>query len=406
MRACEVFMLHEFDHRVLGQNYDLFSFFPEGPGLPVWHERGLRIKNALIELWRKVHRQAGYQEIQSPQLLDKSLCQRSGHCDYFEEHMYFSEVDGRSFAIKPMNCPGAILLFAQKKRSHAELPLRLAELGQVHRHENSGSLHGLMRVRGFVQDDAHIFCREDQLLEEVCGVIRLIERVMRKCGMQDFRFELSLKGPGKAYLGSEEEWQLAQARLEEALQRCGYPVDKKEGEAKFYGPSLDLHLKDVHGRSWQCSSIQLDFNLPRRFQLCYYDEHGARQVPYMLHRAIYGSLERFIGILLENYGRDLPAFMHPVRYRVLSIGVDAYAREVHERLLARGVAAELDVSARPLKEKMRRVHEDMVLDMILVGPKEEAAGEVLIKRRASGEEQRRELAQLGLEEPEESVGLG
>lgn len=380
-------MHHEFDHRVLGSKYDLFSFFEEGPGFPVWHDKGLKIKNALISLWRRAHEDQGYREIQSPILLDKELWRRSGHCDYFEQNMYFSSVDKRDYAIKPMSCPGAILLFNQKKRSHAELPLRLCELGHVHRNENSGSLHGLLRVRSFVQDDAHIFCSEEQLLPELRQILRLIQFLLKECGLVKYRFELSLRGEDSAgYLGSNENWRLAEAKLEEAVRELGSAVVKRPGEAKFYGPSLDLHLEDVHGRSWQCSTVQLDFNLPGRFQLHYFDAQGERRVPFMLHRAIFGSLERFIGILLENYGRDLPFWLHPVQYRVLSVVPEAnpYAQEVAQELRRRGHSIELDLSDRPLKEKLRRAHEGMVHSVVLAGLKERDAGRIVAKELRSG----------------------
>jgi threonyl-tRNA synthetase len=376
-------MLHEFDHRVLGAKYDLFSFFEEGPGFPVWQDRGLKIKNALIEFWRKLHEERGYKEVQSPMMLDKELWKRSGHCDYFEENMYFSSIDKRDFAIKPMSCPGAILLFNQKKRSHAELPLRLCELGHVHRNENSGSLHGLMRVRAFVQDDAHIFCSENQLLPEIIDILKLIQLIMNKCELKDYHFELSLRGLGKKeYLGSDQEWEFAEKKLEEALLSLGLPVVKKPGEAKFYGPSLDLHVKDIHQRSWQCSSIQLDFNLPGRFQMHYFDEKGDRQIPFMLHRAIFGSLERFIGILLENFGKDLPFWMHPVQYKILSVSQNAndYAREVERELRKKGFAIESDLSEKNLKEKIKRSHDEMIHSLIILGDKEKLNRQLVVKK--------------------------
>jgi threonyl-tRNA synthetase len=375
-------MLNEFDHRVLGAKYDLFSFFEEGPGFPVWQDRGLKIKNALIDFWRKLHEERGYKEVQSPMMLDKELWKRSGHCEYFEENMYFSSIDKRDFAIKPMSCPGAILLFNQKKRSHAELPLRLCELGHVHRNENSGSLHGLMRVRAFVQDDAHIFCSEDQLLPEIISILKLIQLIMHKCELNDYHFELSLRGVGKKeYLGSDQEWDFAEKILEEALLSLGLPVVKKQGEAKFYGPSLDLHVKDIHKRSWQCSSIQLDFNLPGRFQMHYFDEKGDRQVPFMLHRAIFGSLERFIGILLENFGKDLPFWMHPVQYKIISVSAEAndYALEVGQELRKKGFSIESDLSEKNLKEKIKRSHDEMIHSLIIIGNKEKLNRQVVIK---------------------------
>jgi threonyl-tRNA synthetase len=390
-------MLHEFDHRVLGAKYDLFSFFVEAPGFPVWHEGGLRIKNALIDFWRELHGKHGYKEIQSPQLMDKSLWKKSGHCDYFEENMFFSSVDKCDYAIKPMSCPGAILLFNQKKRSHAELPLRLCELGHVHRNENSGSLHGLMRVRSFVQDDAHIFCSGDDLLSEIKCIIGLIHLIMQKCGLKDYHFELSLRGVDeKKYLGSDEDWEFAESKLEQALVESGLRVLKRPGEAKFYGPSLDVHIKDVHGRSWQCSSIQLDFNLPARFDVHYFDEKGQRRVPFMLHRAIFGSLERFVGILLENYGKHLPLWMHPFQYKVISVSDEAvaYGEEVLELLRKKGLRVEADLSERPLKEKLKRSYAEMVHALVIVGKNEQERQRVVVKYLEKKIQQELSLAEL------------
>jgi len=382
--------MNEFDHRVLGVKYNLFSFFDEGPGFPFWLERGLRIKNALIDYWRKVHGENDYEEIQSAILLDKELWRRSGHCDYFEENMYFSSVEKRDFAIKPMSCPGAILVFNQKRRSYAELPLRISELGHVHRNENSGSLHGLMRVRSFMQDDAHIFCRGEQLLSEVKNVMQLIFKIMNHCGLNEYHFELSLRGDGsKEYLGSDEDWALAESVLEQALVDLNQSIKKNSGEAKFYGPSLDLHIKDIHGRFWQCSTIQLDFNLPSRFQISYIDEKGEKQIPFMLHRAIYGSLERFIGILLENFGKDLPFWMHPVQYKVVSLSdeVKSYAEEVIYLLRSNGFRCESDLSDKPLKEKVKRFHEDICHALLIVGKKEMEDRVVAVKRRGEAKQE-------------------
>lgn len=376
-------MLNEFDHRALEQSYNLFSFFDEAPGMPVWHERGLRIKNKLIDLWRRSHR-LDYQEISSPMLLDKRLWEMSGHCDYFSDHMFHSLVEKRDYIIKPMSCPGAILYYQQKRRSHAELPLRVCELGLVHRNENSGSLHGLLRVRSFMQDDAHIFCAKESLSSEIRGVIKLIEKLMAACGISEFHFELSLRGGEKNYLGSNDDWEYASQVLREAVQ--DHKLIEREGEAKFYGPSLDVHIKDRHGRFWQCSSIQLDFNLPKRFDLSFINQKDEKEVPFMIHRAIFGSLERFIGILLEHYAKDLPVWLHPVPIKVLSVGESAYAREILEKLVERGVDVESDLSDHPLKEKLKRAYADLVHSVVIVGEKERKSQVVVVKKLKGGEQ--------------------
>ncbi len=383
-------MLNEFDHRVLGASYNLFSFFEEAPGMPVWHERGLKIKNKLIELWRRCHR-LDYHEISSPQLLDRRLWELSGHCDYFSDNMFYSKVEKRDYVIKPMSCPGAILYYQQKRRSHAELPLRLCELGVVHRNENSGSLHGLLRVRAFMQDDAHIFCEKESLLSEVKNIIALIEKLFKACGLESYHFELSLRGGEKKYLGSNEDWELACGVLRAAVGER--PLIEREGEAKFYGPSLDVHIKDRFGRSWQCSSIQLDFNLPERFDLSFINRAGEKEVPFMIHRALFGSFERFIAILLEHYGRELPVWLHPVPFKVLSIGENSYAQEIVENLIERGVDVESDLSDLPLKEKLKRAHGDLVHSVVIVGEKERKSQVVVLKKLKAGEQK-----EVGLKE--------
>lgn len=370
------------DHRLLGAKYDLFSFFDDyAPGLPVWHEKGLHIKNALISYWRKLHDRGDYKEIESPLMLARELWQISGHCDCFEDQMYFSSVDKRDYAIKPMNCPGAILYYKSKRRHYHELPLRICELGHVHRHELSGSLHGLMRVRSFVQDDAHIFCAKDQLLSEVVQVISLIEEIMQKCELKDYHFELSLKGANKNYLGNQEDWDFAQDILREALRDQGHHFVEKEGEAKFYGPSLDLHIRDIHARSWQCSSIQLDFNLPSRFGLCYYEE-SQKKVPFMLHRAIFGSLERFIGILLENFAMELPVWMHPLSYKLLSIGPHSsvVAKKLEEDLRSWGLSARSDVRECSLSEKLKSAFAEGAREIVIIGEQELKSSNVSLKK--------------------------
>lgn len=382
------------DHRELGLALGYFSFHEEGPGLPFFHHKGNLLKEALISFWRREHYKAGYEEISSPILLDADLWRRSGHLEYFAANMFFSSVEKRDYAIKPMSCPGAMLNYLEKKRSFRELPLRLCELGLVHRNENSGSLHGLLRVRSFVQDDAHIFCARGQVSEEIKGVLALFERILKRCGFSAYKIELSLRGPEKKYLGEDADWEMAQGYLEEALKDYGWDYEKKEGEAKFYGPSLDLHIQDRKGRYWQCSTLQFDFNLPRRFNVHYFDEHGERQVPIMLHRAVFGSLERFIGILLESYQGELPLWLAPVQVRIAALRpeLEADARALHHELWDRGIRAELELRSDHVNEKILRSRKDLVPVLVLFGEKERESGQLALRGL------RGERAQMPLED--------
>lgn len=375
-------MNHLLDHRSIGKSYALFSFFDHhAPGFPVWLHQGLKIRNALINYWRELHEREAYQEIESPLLLDQELWRQSGHMDYFQENMFFSEVEKRKYVVKPMSCPGAILVYNAHKRSHRELPLKLCELGHVHRNENSGSLHGLLRVRSFVQDDAHIFCRPDQLVNELEKIVALIGEIMKKCGFDDLRFVISVKEEGKKnYLGGNDDWKKAVAALEEALQKRGHAFSHMPGEAKFYGPSLDLYIKDRQGREWQCSTVQLDFNLPQRFNVHYYDEAGVRQVPLLIHRAIFGSLERFIGILLENYGMDLPFWMMPVQVQLINAGASLeYLQEIRMKLVQQGLRVAMPLPQEHLKVQIKESVEARIPLNIILGPKEEKARGVSLR---------------------------
>lgn len=362
------------DHREVGKRYDLFYFDENGPGFPFWLPNGLIIKQQLIQLWREVHVKRGYQEIESPIMLDKKLWEISGHADYFMDNMYQSSVDKRDFIIKPMSCPGGMLVFNSKKRSHKELPFRMSELGHVHRNENSGSLHGLLRVRSFVQDDAHIFCNQQQLIPEIQGVIEIIESILNRCGFLDFQFELSIRGEGKKkkYLGADEDWDIAEKALFAAAKLKGYEPLIVPGEAKFYGPSLDLLIKDKNGRLWQCSTIQLDFNLPKRFDIHYFDEQGQKQIPFVLHRAIFGSLERFIGILLENYGIDLPFWLMPDQVRIIQMNdeVKDYVQQVKRQLERQNLRVSLDVVSDHLNNNVKKAQEQHIPFVLIIGSKE------------------------------------
>lgn len=391
-------MNSEFDHRSLGQKYDLFSFFEEAPGFPFYKERGLRIRNALINQWREVHRVNGYQEVQSPIMMKQQLWEKSGHLGYFKENMYLLE----DLAVKPMSCPGAILFYSEKRRSFRELPMRLCELGHVHRKEESGALSGLFRARSFVQDDAHIFCRRDQLFQEVVSVISLIKDLFARCGFFELKIHLSVRGAGKKkYLGRDEDWLMAEEALAQSVRHSQLDFILDEGEAKFYGPSLDFHLKDNHDRSWQCSSIQLDFNLPERFGLSYVNEEQIEEVPLLIHRAIYGSLERFMAILLEHYGKELPQWLHPVEVKVISIAKEynGEAMEVASFLARSGRKIELDLSEHPLKEKVKRCHGDLVASVCVIGEKEVQSGRASISPLKSSKSSGAEVIQWRVKEP-------
>jgi threonyl-tRNA synthetase len=369
------------DHRELGQELNYFSFHEEGPGFPFFHHKGNLLKSVLIDLWRKEHFKAGYVELSSPMMLDESLWRKSGHMDHFQENMFFSNVEKHNFAIKPMSCPGAMLAYNEKKRSFKELPLRICELGHVHRNENSGSLHGLLRVRSFVQDDAHIFCSHEDVKSEIKNVLHLFQKILNRCGFNEFKIELSLRGGEKQYLGEDEDWLLAERYLADVVSECGLRCEKKEGEAKFYGPSLDLHIKDRNGKYWQCSTLQFDFNLPQKFNLSYFDADGIRKVPLVLHRAIFGSLERFIGILLEFYQGEFPLWMAPVQARVIMINRVAsdYSQKLFEDLWDAGIRVEIDLREDHINEKILRAQKEKVPLMILIGKNEMENGRLSIR---------------------------
>lgn len=369
------------DHRELGKELEYFSFHEEGPGFPFFHHKGNLLKQALIDFWRKEHYKAGYIELSSPILLDQSLWGKSGHLDYFKENMFFSEVEKHEFAIKPMSCPGAMLSYLEKKRSFRELPLKICELGLVHRNENSGSLHGLMRVRAFMQDDAHIFCSKEQVKDEIKNVLSLFEKILGKCGFSQFKVELSLRGGEKKYLGSEADWKIAEDQLSEVVSEYGWQFEKKSGEAKFYGPSLDLHIQDKQGKYWQCSTLQFDFNLPQKFNVSYFDDKGARQVPIMLHRAIFGSLERFIGILLEHYQGELPVWMAPIQARIIALDESAidFVRNISEQLWEQNVRNEVDLKVDHINSKIQKGIKEKIPYLLVIGKQEVISGKLSLR---------------------------
>jgi len=368
------------DHRKLGKELDLFSLHEEGPGFPFFHPNGMVIWNELLNLWREVHEKAGYNEIRTPMILNRSLWENSGHWDKYRENMYFTEIDGQDYAIKPMNCPGAILVYRSSLHSYRDLPIRNAELGLVHRHEKSGTLHGLMRVRAFTQDDAHIFMRPDQVQSEIVGVIDLIDDFYRLFGFS-YTIELSTK-PENA-IGSDEIWDLATRSLKAALDQKGLDYQINEGDGAFYGPKIDFHLEDCLGRTWQCGTIQLDFVMPERFDLFYVGEDGAKHRPVMIHRVVFGALERFIGILIEHFAGAFPVWLAPTQAIVLPVSNAhaAYAHSVAAELTAAGIRCKVDDRNDKLGYRIREARLKKIPYMLVVGDAETHSHSVSVRAR-------------------------
>lgn len=383
------------DHRKLGKELGIFLLAEEGTGLPFFLPKGMVLKNLLLDYWRRLHREAGYQEISTPIMLDRRLWENSGHWEHYRDKMYTTMVDDREYAIKPMSCPGGMLVYQSRPHSYRDLPLRLAELGLIHRHEKSGTLHGLMRVRECTQDDAHIFMTEEQIIDEIQNVARLIDTVYQKFGFE-YRVELSTR-PEES-IGTEEEWELATQALAEAMDALEVPYSVNEGDGAFYGPKLDFHLKDSIGRTWQCGTIQLDFQLPRRFGAEYIGADGEKHRPIMIHRAIFGSLERFIGILIEHYAGRFPLWLSPVQVKVLPVSARylPYAGEVLEALQAAGIRAEADQSHEKLGYKIREAQMDKVPYMIILGEKEQAGHTVSVRKR-DAEAGRQDMGEMGIQ---------
>ena len=376
------------DHRRLGRELDLFSTHEEyGPGLIYWHPKGARVRLEIEDLWRREHLEAGYELVYTPHTGRAALWERSGHLDFYAESMYAPmDVDGSDFYMKPMNCPFHIQIYNNALRSYRELPMRLAELGAVYRYERSGTLHGMLRVRGFTQDDAHIICAPSQIEDELAGVLDLFLRVLRAFGFADVRARLSTR-PAEKYVGAVEDWALAEASLRAALERSGLAYGVDEGEGAFYGPKIDFDLVDALGRDWQCSTVQFDFNLPERFGMTYVGEDGREHRPFMIHRALYGSLERFMGILIEHYAGALPLWLAPVQAVVIPIADrhEAWAREVREALAARGLRAEVDDGGERMGAKIRRAQLRKTPYMLVAGDREAEARTVSLRHRALGD---------------------
>ena len=373
------------DHRLIGKQMDLFSFHEEGPGFAFLHPKGMRIWNGIIDFWRDVHRRYGYEEIKTPIMLNESLWHKSGHWDNYKENMYFTTVDETTYAVKPMNCPGGLLVYNTNKHSYRELPMRTAELGLVHRYEASGQMHGLIRVRQFTQDDAHIFCSPEQIESEIVGVIDLIQEMYATFGFENYHVELSTK-PEK-HIGSDEIWETATNSLKGALDHKGMDYQINEGDGAFYGPKIDFHINDCLNRSWQLGTIQLDFSMPQRFELVYTAQDNTEKTPVMIHRAILGSLERFLGILIEHYGGNFPLWLAPEQVRILPISekTNDFAGEVQAAVRMAGLSVTVDHSDDKVGAKIARAHADRVPYMLVVGPKEAADGAVNVRTRQSQE---------------------
>ena len=373
------------DHRKLGRELKLFEIMDEGPGFPFFLPKGVILKNILIDYWRKLHNEAGYVEIETPIMLNKELWIRSGHWDHYKENMYTSMIDNKEFALKPMNCPGGMLVYKSEGHSYRDLPLRVGELGMVHRHEISGALHGLMRVRAFTQDDAHIFMLPEQIKSEVLGVVKLIDEVYDTLG---FKYNVELSTRPEDSMGSDEEWNMAERSLKEALDEGGLDYKINEGDGAFYGPKIDFHIEDSLGRSWQCGTIQLDFQLPQRFELEYIGSDGGKHRPIVIHRVIFGSIERFIGILIEHFAGKFPVWLSPIQVKVLPISDSfmEYGHEVIDKLRKYGIRCEIDNRSEKIGYKIREARNERVPYMIIVGEKEKNHGNISLRSRDMGEE--------------------
>ena len=372
------------DHRKLGKELGIFTLMEEGPGFPFFLPKGMVLKNTLIDYWRKLHEREGYQEISTPIILNRKLWETSGHWDHYRDNMYTTVIDGEDYAVKPMNCPGGMLVYKSQPRSYRDLPLRIGELGLVHRHEKSGQLHGLMRVRCFTQDDAHIFMTREQITDEIKGVMRLIDEVYSRFGLS-YHMELSTRPEDS--MGSDEDWEIATEALRKALDEVGKGYVVNEGDGAFYGPKIDFHLTDSLGRTWQCGTIQLDFQLPQRFEAEYMGADGEKHRPIMIHRVVYGALERFIGILIEHYAGKFPVWLAPVQVKILPISEKffGFGEEILKKLKDAGIRCEMDQRDEKIGYKIRSAQMEKVPYMLIVGQKEEETGTVSVRSRDDGD---------------------
>ncbi|WP_051348554.1 threonine--tRNA ligase [Peribacillus kribbensis] len=380
------------NHRKIGQELELFTTMEEAPGMPFFLPKGMAIRNELESFWKKQHQMAGYMEIKTPVMMKQSLWEQSGHWDHYHENMYFSRVDEQNYAIKPMSCPGAVLVFNSKRRSYRELPLRYAELGLVHRHELSGSLNGLLRVRAFTQDDAHLFVREDQVDSELSAILDLIHSFYSKFG---FSYKVELSTRPEDYMGSSEQWDKAEASLENVLKNKGASYQINPGDGAFYGPKIDFHIMDSLGRSWQCGTVQLDFQMPENFNCTYINEDNKESRPVMIHRAIYGSIERFMAILIEHYAGNFPFWLAPVQVKLIPISEKqaVYAEEAKKRLEQEGIRVEVDARSEKLGLKVREAELQKAAFMAVIGDREIEQSSLALRRH-----QEKEQNVLGLDE--------
>ena len=372
--------LKDNDHRIIGKQMDLFSFNETAPGMVFWHNNGLIIRNELIEFWRNIHRKAGYEEISTPQILDKKLWQISGHWEKYKENIFLTEYDKRQFAVKPMNCPGGLLVYKNKSKSYKDLPLKVGEMGVVHRQELSGVLGGLFRVIQFVQDDAHVFCNEKQLEKEILNIMGLVDIIYSKFG---FKYNIELSTRPEKRIGKDKVWDKAEKALENVLKKNKYKYKINKGDGAFYGPKIDFHLKDSLGRTWQCGTIQVDFSMPERFDIVYTDKDNKKKRPIMVHRAIYGSLERFIGILIEHLNGRFPAWLSPVQVKILPM-TDKNMKasmKICEKFKEAGVRVEVDDRVESMSKKVRDAQIEKVNYMITIGEKEEKSGTIAVRTR-------------------------
>ena len=386
------------DHKKLGKELGIFMIAPEGPGFPFFLPKGMVLRNVLEDFWRKIHRENGYVEIKTPMILNEELWHRSGHWDHYKDNMYTTKIDNVDYGIKPMNCPGGMLVYKSEMHSYRDLPIRAGELGLVHRHEKSGELNGLFRVRCFTQDDAHIFCTPEQIEPEISNLMKLIDKVYSDVFGFEYTVELSTRPDDS--MGTDEQWELAESTLKKVLKDLNIPYELNEGDGAFYGPKIDFHIKDSLGRQWQCGTIQLDFQMPERFDLTYIGEDGEKHRPVMLHRVIFGSVERFIGILIENYAGAFPTWLAPVQAKILPISDKhlEYAKKVSKELESKGIRTEIDERAEKIGYKIREAQLQKVPYMLIVGDKEEEEGKVGVRDRKQGD-----IGAMSIEEFENKV---